>query len=367
MIRMTPFYLSHFRRSLARLPLISSVLTSVLIFSLLLVGGCSGSQLGDTLGKNLEPDPQLADNPVSLGGQPDAPNNAPSNSPNNGQSEPSPAPSANQTEPEPTKPTVVAGDYKDIGQAPEEIQPYLTDLIELDLLQVRSPANTGTNAQPKADEFRPNQAATRREYARWLLAANNRFYADQGTRKIRPGVTSSQPAFKDVPVSDPDFGAIQGLAEAGIIASPLTGSTTALTFRPDAPLTRKDLLLWKVPLDTRSPLPQATPAAVTEAWGFQDAAKIEPRALQAVLADYQNGDFANIRRAFNYTTLFQPDKAATRAEVAAVLWRFGNATEGITAAEIRNPSADPSPDSTRDGARDDAGDGAPTSSLSGAQ
>lgn len=133
-----------------------------------------------------------------------------------------------------------------------------------------------------------------------------------------------------------------------MIPSPLTGSSTALTFRPDAPLTRKDLILWKVPLDTRQPLPQATPAAVAEAWGFQDAGKIEPRALQAVLADYQNGDFANILRAFGYTTLFQPDKAATRAEAAAVLWRFGNSTEGITAEEVLKPGSS-NPDSPQEG------------------
>ena len=181
---------------------------------------------------------------------------------------------------------------------------------------------------------------TRREYARWMLAVNNKFYGGERTRKIRPGVSSSsQPVFQDVPASDPDFAAIQGLAEAGIIPSPLTGSTTTVTFRPNAPLTRKDLLLWKVPLDTRQALPEASESEVQQAWGFQDAGKIDPRTLQAVLADYQNGDFANIRRAFNYTTLFQPDKAATRAEGAAVLWRFGNPAEGITAAEIRNPGS----------------------------
>lgn len=207
--------------------------------------------------------------------------------------------------------------------------------------QAPAPAPTPTPppAPPKADEFRPNQAVTRREYARWLLATNNRFYSGQRTRKIRPGVSSSQPVFQDVKANDPDFDAIQGLAEAGIIPSPLTGSSTTLTFRPNAPLTRKDLLLWKVPLDTRQPLPQATAAAVQEAWGFQDAGKVEPRALQAVLADHQNGDFANIRRAFSYTTLFQPDKAATRAEAGAVLWRFGNSTEGITAQALRSPQS----------------------------
>lgn len=325
-------------RKTARKALFSGLLTSLLV-----VAGCSGSKLGNSVGKSLEPDPQLAEKaPVEGNKTPEA-------------ASPTPAPATDNkaegtTKPAAETPKVKAGDYTDLEKAPDEIQPYLVDLIDLDLLKVRplkaQPASesngSSTEGANKAkpttpanpDEFRPNQAITRREYARWLLAVNNRFYAGQSNRKVRPGVTSSTPVFKDLSASDPDFSAVQGLAEAGIIPSPLTGSSTTLTFRPDASLTRQDLLLWKVPLDTRQPLPQATPAAVQEAWGFQDAAKVEPRALQAVLADYQNGDFANIRRAFGYTTLFQPTKAATRAEAAAVLWRFGNSTEGITAAEV---------------------------------
>lgn len=334
------------------------VLLMPALVGVLAIAGCSGTQLGDTLGKNLEPDPQLSEgnNPI------DSTANQPSPTP----ATPDPGKADTATpSPAPTEPKLTAGEYTDLDKAPEEIQPYLADLIELNLLEVRpataspspspspspatnstptsstpNPTPTATAAPPPGpDEFRPNQAILRREYARWLLATNNRFYDAQRTRKIRPGVTSSTPVFQDVKASDPDFAAIQGLAEAGIIPSPLTGSSTALAFRPNAPLTRKDLLLWKVPLDTRQPLPQATIAAVEQAWGFQDASKIEPRALQALLADYQNGDFANIRRAFSYTTLFQPDKAATRAEAAAVLWRFGNSTEGITAAEVLNPGA----------------------------
>ena len=324
-----------------------------MLASLLLTAGCAGSSLGDRVGQSLEADPQLVNNqPVAdSNDEPDTiviadPSEEPeeteaaeeeTSTTNNSDEEPE----EEASEPSPAEPAVVAGDYTDLAKAPEEVQPYLVDLIELDLLPV---SNTTRSADGKtqtipADQFRPNQAITRREYARWLLATNNRFYADQRSRKIRPGVTSSRPVFTDVPANDPDFGAIQGLAEAGIIPSPLTGSSTELTFRPDAPLTRKDLLLWKVPLDTRAPLPQATPTAVEQAWGFQDAAKIPARPLQAVLADFQNGDLANIRRAFGYTTLFQPDKAATRAETAAVLWRYGNSTEGITAESIRNPGA----------------------------
>ena len=337
----------YFSNNFLRLPLARKTAQKALFFgllsSLLIVTGCSGSKLGDSVGKSLEPDPQLAEKAPAEGSK-----TSEAASPTPTPSTENKTDSATQLAAE-TELKVKAGDYTDLGKAPEEIQPYLVDLIDLDLLKVRpptaQPASAGTNSStdgakakpatpPNPDEFRPNQAITRREYARWLLAVNNRFYAGQSTRRVRPGVSSSTPVFKDVSASDPDFSAIQGLAEAGIIPSPLTGSSTTLTFRPDAPLTRQDLLLWKVPLDTRAPLPQATPAAVAEAWGFQDAAKIEPRALQAVLADYQNGDFANIRRAFGYTTLFQPTKAATRAETAAVLWRFGNSTEGITAADV---------------------------------
>ncbi|MEO0867457.1 MAG: S-layer homology domain-containing protein, partial [Cyanobacteria bacterium J06642_11] len=223
--------------------------------------------------------------------------------------------------------------YIDLGEAPAELQPYLEDLVSLNVLMLID-VKADDNIERNPNEFLPNEIINRREYARWLLAANNRFYQDQAVRKIRPAVSSSQPTFQDVGMANIDFPAIQGLAEAGIIPSPLSGTATAVKFRPDAPLTRKDLVLWKVPLDQRAALPEATTTAVTEAWGFQDSGKIEPLALKAVLADHGNGEFANIRRALGYTTLFQPDKGVTRAEAAAVLWRFGNSTEGITANQL---------------------------------
>ncbi|HEY9659228.1 MAG TPA: S-layer homology domain-containing protein, partial [Allocoleopsis sp.] len=151
-------------------------------------------------------------------------------------------------------------------------------------------------------------------------------------------VASDQPTFQDVPSSDPDFGVIQGLANAGLIPSPLSGDSTVVTFRPNTPLTREEMILWKVPVDLRQALPNATIEAVQQSWGFQDAARIDPKALRAVLADYQNGDLANIRRAFGYTTLFQPKKAATRAEAAAALWFFGLQADGISAKDALQTS-----------------------------
>ncbi len=210
--------------------------------------------------------------------------------------------------------------FSDLTQAPAELQPYLADLAQLGVLNVSS-----------GQEFKPNQVITRREFARWLVAANNRLYATRPGNQIRLAVATDQPAFQDVPRSDADFAAIQGLATAGIIPSPLSGNSTTVTFRPNAPLTREDLILWKTPLDTRQALPNATLDAVQQTWGFQDTPRIDPKALRAVLADYQNSDLANIRRAFGYTTLFQPKKPVTRAEAAAVLWYFGTQGDGMSA------------------------------------
>jgi hypothetical protein len=219
-----------------------------------------------------------------------------------------------------------------LANVPEDLKPYVEDLLALRLFSRAEALKQGESSA--AVTFAPNQTITRGQYANWLLAANNLIYSDQPGNKIRPALESATPIFQDVPSSHPYFRAIQGLAEAGLIPSPLTGNSTAVNFRPDAPLTRESLILWKVPLDLRTGLPTATVDAVQATWGFQDAAEIEPLALRAVLADHQAGDFANIQRAFGYTTLFQPQKAVTQAEAAATLWRFGPQTDGVSAKEI---------------------------------
>ncbi len=232
--------------------------------------------------------------------------------------------------------------YADLNQTPPELQKYITDLLKLGALPLRSSASSNTTSN--SPTFKPNQAITRREYARWLVAANNQIYANQSGRQVRLGTSTDRPAFPDVPVSDPDFGAIQGLANAGLITSALSGDGSPVSFRPDAPLTREDMVLWKVPVDIRRSLPNANLDTLQQTWGFQDAAKIDPKAQRAVIADYQNGDLANIRRAFGYTTLFQPKKTVTRAEAAAALWYFGSQGEGLSAKDALSvPEASPRP------------------------
>jgi len=232
------------------------------------------------------------------------------------------------TAPVKTSPVAVlpANEYTDLAQTPADLKRYVSDLAQLGVLNL-----TSDKGKSQPTTFSPNKPISRREFGRWLFETNNRLFSDRPAQQIRAGNSNAQPAFRDVPRTDPDFAAIQGLAEAGIIPSTLSGDSTAVTFRPDAQLSRETMLLWKVPMDTRQPLPGATIEAVRQVWGFQDADRIDPKAQRAVLADFQNADLANIRRVFGYTTLLQPKRAVTRAEAAAMLWYFGYQGDGISA------------------------------------
>jgi hypothetical protein len=228
--------------------------------------------------------------------------------------EPSPTPSTSPTTAASADP-VTGGDY-------------LKDLVQIGAIDIPDSVNNGKTTVA-------NRTVTRREYARWLLAANNKINGDKPSHQIKLATTTTKPVFTDVPTNHPDFISIQGLAEAGIVPSPLSGNAKAVLFRPDAPLTREQMILWKVPLDTRQALPTAAVAVIQTTWGFQDAGKIDAQARGAILADFSNGDRSNIRRAFGYTTLFQPQKPISVAEVATTLWYFGTNKEGRSAREIR--------------------------------
>ncbi|HEY9299164.1 MAG TPA: S-layer homology domain-containing protein [Phormidium sp.] len=274
----------------------------------------------------------------------ESPEIAASPQPNNSESSASPTASPTPSNSEGTTPTPSASPKsaqvsQQDGQIPQQLRQYVADLTQLEVLKVRSPESA--NLETASTLPKPNKIVTRREYARWLVAANNQIYASRQAKQIRLAVDSSEPAFSDIPKTDPDFSAIQGLAEAGVIPSSLSGETKDVKFRPDAPLTRETMILWKVPLDTRQVLPTANIDGVKEKWGFQDASKIDSQASRAVLADFNNGDLANIRRVFGFTTLFQPNKSVTRAEAAASLWYFGVQDQGLSAKDALEAKSQP--------------------------
>lgn len=253
-------------------------------------------------------------------------------------SQPSPTPTAKTTvtatpSPSETKKETPVNKPVETPKISSDFRKYIEDLTKLGLFAETS---SNTKSDTKNDHSsnilnEPNKPITRREFARWLFAANNLIYANRSGYQIRAGVANSETAFQDISAKDNDFEAIQGLAEAGIIPSPLSGDNTAVTFRPEAILTREDLLLWKVPLDVRKTLPNASIEAVQQTWGFQDVNKINPKALRSILADFQNGDLSNIRRAFGFTSLFQPKRSVTRSQAAAAIWYFGTQGDGLSA------------------------------------
>lgn len=233
---------------------------------------------------------------------------------------------------EPSELSVSASQFRDLGQAPTLLQRPLEEVIALGVITTTAKAETsGEDSQAL---FEPNKPVTRREFARWLVNANNAIYQERPAQQIRLASTIEQPIFQDLPATDPDFVSIQGLASAGFIPSPLTGATTTVQFKPDEPLDRQTLVLWKVAIETEQRLPTASLDLVQNTWGFQDAAQINGPALGAVFVDSQNGDLSNIRRLFGSTTLFQPQKAVTRAEAVSALWFFGSQGQGISAVDL---------------------------------
>lgn len=208
-------------------------------------------------------------------------------------------------------------EFSDLETVPTPLRPWIKDLNKL-----------GTITPKTGLQFQPNILVARREYARWLLQTNNRLYKNQPSRQIRLAQTTDTASFPDILNNHPDFAIIQGLANAGLI------SGTGDRFRPNDPLLREDLVQWKIPIDLRQPLPNATLETVTQVYGFKDSDRISENALSAVFADAQLRDISNIRRSFGFTTLLQPQKPVTRAEAAASLWYFGTATDGISAAKV---------------------------------
>ncbi len=217
----------------------------------------------------------------------------------------------------PTNAQPQANEFSDLETAPAPLRLWLKDLNKL-----------GTIAPKTGNQFQPNVLVARREYARWLFQTNNRLYKNQPSRQIRLAQPTDSASFPDIANNHPDFTIIQGLANAGLIGG------TGDRFRPNDPLLREELVQWKIPLDLRQPLPNATVETVSQAWGFKDSDRISENALSAIFADAQLRDISNIRRSFGFTTLLQPQKPVTRAEAAASLWYFGTATDGISASKV---------------------------------
>jgi len=278
------------------------------LWALIALAGCQGSGLE----RSLAPDPQLTSPSPTITAKPTpTPTPQATNSP---QTTDRPTPEeVSAPAPSPT-PVVVAN----LTAVPPALQPLVQEVLNLGVIP--------------ASEVQLEQPVTRRQFARWLMAVQQRLYQDQIERQVRPATPGSPPVFTDVPRSDPDFPAIQGLAEAGIIPSRLTSPTAPARFQPDHPLTRATLVAWKVNLDVPGALPTATVADVAKTWGFQDSATLDPLALAALTADYGH-EPSTVRRVWGRTRLFLPQRMVSQAQALAALWSLGNGDTLVTARE----------------------------------
>lgn len=197
--------------------------------------------------------------------------------------------------------------------------PAVVDQVQeqaLAVLQALKVVETGIEA---------GDVCTRREYARWLINASN-VLARSSSRKIFPAMyieSFTDLAFDDVSPEDPDFPFIQGLAEAGLISSRLTlqdsrsADSEPVLFAPDAPLSRQDLISWKLAMEggTRT----VDRKTLQEKSGFIDIDRIHEDAWPAIFADLSAGEDSIIATAFGYTRRFHPSKPTTIAQAAVAL------------------------------------------------
>ncbi|KAH7538032.1 hypothetical protein FEM48_Zijuj03G0156300 [Ziziphus jujuba var. spinosa] len=187
-------------------------------------------------------------------------------------------------------------------------------------------------------DVQPGDLCTRREFARWLVSASSALSRNT-ISKVYPAMyieNVTELAFDDVTPGDPDFSSIQGLAEAGLISSKLSRHDMLLSldedqgpvdFSPESPLSRQDLVSWKMALEKRQ-LPEADRKVLYRLSGFIDSDKVHPDACPALVADLSAGEQGIIALAFGYTRLFQPHKPVTKAQ-AAIALAIGEASDVV--------------------------------------
>lgn len=219
--------------------------------------------------------------------------------------------------------------------APSTISPALQAppgrvLVPASFDQVQGQALSALQALKVIDsDVQPGDLCTRREYARWLVSASSAL-SRTTVSKVYPAMyieNVTDLAFDDITPEDPDFPSIQGLAEAGLLSSKLSrrdmqssldDDQSPVFFCPESPLSRQDLVSWKMAIEKRQ-LPIVDQKSVQKVSGFIDVDKIHPDAWPALVADLSSGEQGIVALAFGYTRLFQPDKPVTKAQAAIAL------------------------------------------------
>lgn len=220
------------------------------------------------------------------------------------------------------------GSYSDIAGTP--IERYVTGLSQLGVFGTPGGA------------FDPDGTITRGEFAKWLVLANNGIFENAPEKKIALSHVT-KPAYSDVPPSHPDFPYVQGLKDAGFAVGFPDG-----TFKPDAPLTREQMIAMKATVDRGGTSTYYVISANSMMPNWKDAGLIatmyrgaiaEDSALdKSAVANWDQPRMAigNVSRAFGPIASFEPQATVTRGQAAAVLWKMGPHNTDITNPEPEN-------------------------------
>ncbi|CAM8953444.1 unnamed protein product [Rhodiola kirilowii] len=170
---------------------------------------------------------------------------------------------------------------------------------------------------------------TRMEFARWLVKANTLLERNPRHRIILSISLSGSTnmAFDDITTEHPDFSAIQGLAEAGILPSRLSSNISSaevessqgqgVYFFPERPISRQDLINWKAHFEYESVagIEEASRPSV----GFLDIKTTSLDVSPALCLDMLAGNKSIFRKVFGKTMRFEPKKPVTKAQAAVAL------------------------------------------------
>lgn len=179
---------------------------------------------------------------------------------------------------------------------------------------------------PPGGLFEPNRPVLRREFVRWLVHADDAIWAQDPWKTIHPAAPDAVPYFTDVPAQDPDFTAIQGMHDAGVVLS------NTRTFDPNAPITREQALAIKAYVDCGGPDPMLaddTGQAYFEL-PWRDKSKISPQYVAAIASCLLQDDgtiaanqLDTVGRTFGGIVALDPKRPLTRAQAAAMIWKIG--------------------------------------------
>lgn len=164
--------------------------------------------------------------------------------------------------------------------------------------------------------FKPNAPIARADFVRWLVKADNAYFQSSPQSQIREAEDTTS-TFVDVAPSNPNFGYIQGLANAGFVIG-----KNATHFAPDKPLIREELISIKTQLDERNAIPP-TPGDL-QFMGYSDKSTIDPQFVGAVYEDSTARSTGNIARVWGSLKVLHPRQPVTRADAALAIDVIGS-------------------------------------------